>query len=279
MHASRRVRRAARPTATLTFSGEVELAPSGIFDLDLGDSTPGTYDRIVSNAGFRVGDVGRFDGSGTLRLRLAAGYNPVLGEQVPIGGYTTSAPDPGFNRAETNSALDYAWRFDPTQLVVFPAPRLTIEDASLIEGNSGTTQMTFTVRLSQPSANTVTVQVCDSDGTAVEIGNDYAAGVQTLTFTPGQVTRPALATIFGDTAVEADESFVLSAYRNRVQNAAFGNGLRGRSNGIGTIITDGLPPGTRYVLVGKDIPSLKIRRYTSTGTFLDTWEPFQATAR
>src|SRR5439155_24656986 len=36
-------------------------------------------------------------------------------------------------------------------------PALSINDASIVEGNSGTNSMTFTVTLSAPSTNTVTV--------------------------------------------------------------------------------------------------------------------------
>ena len=90
-----------------------------------------------------------------------------------------------FNRVDANGTLDYAARFDPTQMVVFPAPRITFEDASLIEGNSGSAILNFTLRLSQASALTVTALVQDAPGTAT-IGlppsGDYNAGTQNLSF-------------------------------------------------------------------------------------------------
>ncbi len=65
-----------------------------------------------------------------------------------------------------------------------PAPSITIGDVSLNEGNSGTTNATFTLTLSAPSGNTVTVDYATSNGTATA-GTDYVAASGTATFIPG----------------------------------------------------------------------------------------------
>jgi hypothetical protein len=138
--------------------------------------------------------------------------------------------------------------------------------------------MTFHVQLSQPSAQTVTVDIRYHDGTAVSgltpSGDYLYPGDTVLTFTPGQTLQTAVFSINGDAVVEGDESFSVDLQRIRVVNAAFGNGVQGDIFGFGTILTDELPANTRYVLVGKDngTADKKIRRYTTTGMFIDTWD-------
>ena len=75
--------------------------------------------------------------------------------------------------------------------------------ASVVEGNSGTTPMTFPVALSAASASTVTVHYAVSGGTATS-GVDYTvAGTGTLTFAPGVTTQNIIVNVIGDTVFEA----------------------------------------------------------------------------
>src|SRR2546427_2077375 len=53
-----------------------------------------------------------------------------------------------------------------------PLPALSINDATVTEGNQGTTNAVFTVRLSAVSGQTVTVHFATADGTATA-GSDY----------------------------------------------------------------------------------------------------------
>src|SRR6185295_18155137 len=85
-------------------------------------------------------------------------------------------------------------------------PGLSINDATFDEGNTGTTAATLTVKLSGPSAQTVTVKWATADGTAVA-PSDYAAGSGTLTFDPGVTSQTITVLISGDTVNEADENF------------------------------------------------------------------------
>ena len=85
------------------------------------------------------------------------------------------------------------------------APALAINDVTLTEGDSGTTNAVFTVSLSAASTQTVTVQVSTSDGTATT-GSDYTASTQTVTFAPGQTSKGVAFTIAGDTAPEGRRS-------------------------------------------------------------------------
>jgi len=105
-------------------------------------------------------------------------------------------------------------------------PGVSINDVSQLEGN-GPNPMNFTVTLSQPAAGVVTVDFSTADGTATAPG-DYTAVVNgTVTFDPGETSKPAAVTIIGDTTVEPDENFTVNL-----------------SNPSGAAIVDGQGTGT-----------------------------------
>jgi len=79
-------------------------------------------------------------------------------------------------------------------------------DISQLEGNLGFTNYDFSVTLSPPSAQTVTVDWTTSDGTATS-GSDYVAGSGILMFTSGQISQPITVQAIGDTVLESSESF------------------------------------------------------------------------
>jgi hypothetical protein len=89
-------------------------------------------------------------------------------------------------------------------------PEISISDASLYEGNSGTRSMTFTVSLSLPSAQRVRVNYKTVNGTAKTSDNDYVAKSGTITFSPGQTTKTITISIKGDKKKESDEYFFVN---------------------------------------------------------------------
>lgn len=91
-------------------------------------------------------------------------------------------------------------------------PSLSVADASVSEGNSGSQDLAFTVKLSAPSATPVTVSYATRDGTA-SAGSDYTAATGTLTFAAGETTKVVHVAVKGDTSAESNEtlSLVLSA--------------------------------------------------------------------
>jgi hypothetical protein len=268
------------PYGNLSISGSIRVSLAADLRFDLGGSAPGSFDTLT------VGGDARFasGGNATLRLQLAPGFTPALGTIFPVTTYASvlvQSNEPLFDLVESNGAVEFATRFTPTTLEVFPAPRISVDDAALIEGNAGDATMTFTVRLSQPSSQTVTAQLRHSNGSAIAgatpSGDYLAASTQLVTFAPGETVRPAVATIHGDAVVEADEAFQMEMVRFNVVNAALGNGVLGNPSAAGTIVSDDLPPNTRFVLVGTGAPNTNVRRYTSTGTFIDIWNTLQGT--
>ena len=123
-------------------------------------------------------------------------------------------------------------------LTAVPQPALSISSASTAEGNSGTTALTFTVTLSAPSLQTVTVAYTTADGTATA-GTDYTPVSGTLTFAPGVTTQTVTVFVTGDTATEADETF-------RVVLASPVSATIAAGSGTGTITND--DADTRIVL-------------------------------
>ncbi|MEX2147519.1 MAG: Calx-beta domain-containing protein [Candidatus Rokuibacteriota bacterium] len=84
-------------------------------------------------------------------------------------------------------------------------PTLRLANTRVTEGDAGTTQAVFTATLSAASAETVTVDMETSNGTAKAA--DFVATTGRLTFAPGTVRQTFTVAVKGDTAVEADETF------------------------------------------------------------------------
>jgi hypothetical protein len=109
-------------------------------------------------------------------------------------------------------------------------PSISIDDASIAEGNSGTKVLTFTARLSKAASSAVTVAYATADGTATA-GSDYTAKSSSLTFFAGQTSKTLTVTIRGDTTVEPDETFFVNL--SSPTNATIAD-----AQAIGTILND-----------------------------------------
>ncbi len=107
---------------------------------------------------------------------------------------------------------------------------LSVNDVTKPEGNSGTSDFTFTVTLSASYPLTVTVNYATSDASALA-GSDYVATSGTLTFLPGETSHTFTVQIIGDTVFEGNDFFFVSL--SSPVNAALS-----RATGIGTIVND-----------------------------------------
>ena len=84
-------------------------------------------------------------------------------------------------------------------------PELSVADASATEGDT----VTFTVSLSEPSGQQVTVDYATSDGTAAS-GTDFTAASGTLTFAAGDSSKAVSVATADDTVDEENETFTLT---------------------------------------------------------------------
>lgn len=87
-------------------------------------------------------------------------------------------------------------------------PRMTADDASVVEGHSDVTNAAFSIRLSKPSTNTVTVRYATRDGSALA-ESDYVATNGTAVFAPGTTNQTVWVRVRGDLVGEPDEVFFL----------------------------------------------------------------------
>jgi subtilisin family serine protease len=116
-------------------------------------------------------------------------------------------------------------------------PTLSIADAGVAEGNSGTTAATFTVTLSRASPFAVTFNAATtaSPAATATAGVDYTAQNLTgLTIPAGALTKTFTVPLLGDTTIEANEVYVVA-----VSNVA--NALVVDGTALGTIINDDKP--------------------------------------
>lgn len=113
-------------------------------------------------------------------------------------------------------------------------PEISVADVSVAEGNGGTKLLAFTVALSKAASGPVTLHYATADGTATA-GSDYAAASGTLTFAAGETSKTISIAIAGDTAVEANEGFLLNL------SGASGATIA-RASATGTILNDDTAP-------------------------------------
>jgi len=111
------------------------------------------------------------------------------------------------------------------------SPTLSVGDKSLVEGNSGTKLLTFTVTLSSAAGTTVTFNAATANGTA-SAGSDYVALNATgLSIPAGQLTKTFSVTVNGDTAIEGNETVLVNL-------SSPSGALLGDAQGVGTITND-----------------------------------------
>ena len=115
-----------------------------------------------------------------------------------------------------------------------PLPSIVINDVSVAEGNSGTTNADFTVTLSAPSGRNVTVNYATANSSAIQPG-DYTTTSGTLTFLPGQVTKTVSVPVVGDVLDEIDETFFVNLTLPTLSTIA-------DAQGVGTITDDDAAP-------------------------------------
>jgi hypothetical protein len=174
--------------------------------------------------------------SGTLTFTAGASTRtitvPVIGNNLPDDSDTFVI---NLSNASANATIA-----DPTALgTILPAvpiPNVLFGNAAVTEGNSGTTNMVFTVSLSSASTEQVILAYATFDGTASTVDNDYVTANGSLTFAPGVTQQLITVTVNGDTALETSETFTV----NLTQVAGTLGTIQ--SPATGTINNDDGPP-------------------------------------
>ena len=137
------------------------------------------------------------------------------GTEGPPGTWTdsvllpTGPPISAFGEDEQGEL--YVTTLDGTAYRILPdaPPSLSVNDVSIVEGDSGTTNAVFTVSLDYSAGQVVSVQYATGGGTATP-GLDYTALSGTLTFSPTATSRSVAVPVLGDVLDEDDETFFLT---------------------------------------------------------------------
>ena len=124
-----------------------------------------------------------------------------------------------------------------------PQPSISINSIAQAEGDSSQANLTFTVTLSNPSYQTITVNYATANGVtnpatgaaACGAGIDYVTTSGGLTFNPGETSKPVDVPVCGDTVYELNETFTVTL--DTPANSTIGTGT-----GTGTINNDDAAP-------------------------------------
>ena len=173
-----------------------------------GDDYVARSDRVAFDAGSPVATVSvpvrddpRDEPDETFRVRLSNPSNATIGDGVAVGTIEDDDPEPS----------------------------LSIDDASVTEGDTGAATANFRVRLSTPSEKSVTVDFATADGTA-NAPDDYSAETGQLTIPRGSPTAQIAIPIAGDRLDEPDETFSVQLLERRERHDR-GRHRRGHDRG------------------------------------------------
>ena len=217
-----------RSTATV-IAATVTTVSSSVNPSDLGQSVTFTA-TVTSSGGTPAGNVQFKDNGTNLGAAVAlngSGVATVSTAALTVGTHVITAEYGGTATFGASTGTLSGGQ------VVRPQPTLSVNDASIVEGDSGTKTLSFTVTLSAASNLTVTANFSTADNTA-NAGADYQAVNLGLTFNPGDTTKIVSVTIVGDTTNEADETFFVNI-------SAPTNATTSDAQGIGTIVNDDAP--------------------------------------
>jgi hypothetical protein len=136
----------------------------------------------------------------------------------------------------------------PTDVRVAPSTvTLSIDDVVTTEPVSGQANASFTVSLSEPRREIVTVRYATRNGTATS-GTDYLAQAGTLTFQPGDRQRQVDVPVLADRARERAETFFVDLSGATVSIA--------KARGRGLIIDRSVGPRVQFSAANYSVPEL-----------------------
>lgn len=188
---------------TVTRTGDVSAATTVVYATADGTATAGSdYTAVSGTLTFASGETSKtivvplvndnvYEGNKTFTLTLSN----------PSGGTLLMTP-----ATATVTIVDDESR-----------PNINNNSISVMEPRAGTALAAFTVRLTNASTQTVTVDYSTTNGTALA-GSDYVAASGTLTFNPFETVKTVAIAVNADNVNETDEIFYL--YLSNASNAS-----------------------------------------------------------
>ncbi|WP_445628189.1 Calx-beta domain-containing protein [Nostoc sp. DSM 114167] len=227
----------------------ISISDVSIAEGNTGTTTNANFTITLSNASYQQVTVNYNTIDGTAQV-ADSDYNSASGTITFNPGETSKVISIGVigdNKAETNETFSVNL-LGATNAAIADSlgvaniidddnqPTISISDVSVIEDNTGTTtNANFTISLSNPSYQQITVNYNTTDGTAQVADSDYNSASGTITFNPGETSKVISIGVIGDNQTETDETF--SVNLSAATNAAIADSL-----GVGTIINDDNQP-------------------------------------
>jgi len=182
-------------SGALTSNGEVNLysvtLTAGVsygFSVD-GDTLLDPYLEILNSSGATV--YNNDDGGPGLNALLV--YKPTT-----TGTYYLAARESGNNATGTYKVQ--AWQL----------PSISIADANISEGNSGSSNLNFAITLSAASPVDISIDVATSGASNATNSVDFTPASRTITIAAGQTSANFSVAVLGDTQFEPAETFQVS---------------------------------------------------------------------
>lgn len=196
-------------TGSLTNTGTIIIANTstgGGIIINPNGSVTNSGTIVISNiGGFGITNSGTMSNPGTILVKCGGTFSGTIGGNAPI-----------------------------------QQCRFSINDATVLEGNIGTTIMQFNVTMAD-AAHTMplSVKYATANGNATLLSNDYVAiPATTLAFAPGQFYRLVNVTVNGDVLFETNEHFFVDL---TAPSGASNVGISD-SQGVGIILNDDVLP-------------------------------------
>jgi probable HAF family extracellular repeat protein len=174
-------------------------------------SLSSAYDQTVT-VDYTTSDDSALAGSDYLAVSGSLTFEPGQMSKtitVTVLGDRLGEFDESFNLNLANaSSIAYIKSGRGSVVIADDEPDVFLEPAyydSVTEGNGGTTPVAYSIRLSAPYDEAVTVSYSTADGSAVA-GSDYVATSGSVTFAPGETTPKTFTVqVIGDSVYEYDE--------------------------------------------------------------------------
>ena len=167
------------------------------------------------------------------------------------GNFTVTPSLAGYSFNPTNRAYNaLSATVSDAHFTAALIPTVSMSDATVTEGDSGSVNANFNVTLSTAYVSDVTVFYSTYDGTATA-GLDYTSVGSSVVFAPGETAKIVSVPVLGDTLDEDNETFNIS-----ISSATNATVLDG--NGVGTITDNdvaqcvGVPSGRVAAFKGEN---------------------------
>jgi predicted extracellular nuclease len=198
-----------------------------------------TVIQFLSYEGVFTAVGGPADGMVSTDIGVSQNGSDAIGLSLQLVGVGTTYSDFTWSTpsAESPGAVNAGQTFGGVV-----GPTVSIDDVSVVEGNSGTVEALFTVTVTG-SHSGITFDIGTADDTATTADGDYLGQSMTGVFLPPGTNSYAFSvTVLGDTTFESTEQFLV------ILSNVTGAGLA-KATGIGTITNDDDPPPVSSAVV------------------------------